>query len=201
MSRGNMRMNLKDERTGFLVIVFLAALLFWCALTALAHASDADCETPTHCVLQSLARHTSDIKEDEQSRSVRMRGIANAIDGATTDRVERAWLVMTAREESHYAKYVEEDAEKCSSVKTATCDHGRAWGLWQVHTQDRTGGSERAAKLAIEKFRRAANYCVSQGFDRWLGGTSQYARGGRHCEWSESRERVSEMWKIWGRLK
>lgn len=188
-----------SEPKGFLgLLVALAMLLSW-ALSGLAHGAGS-----TLAALERIPVHVSDRDEPSEDRRKRLAAIAEAIDAATTNLDERAWLIMTAKRESGLAAFVTEDHEPCKRGRGGRCDSGRSFGAWQQKRMLRTETHAEQAVEALKRFRRAANYCHSRGVDYLQGGTSQYALGRTFefggCSWPEAKERIREMRVIRGRL-
>lgn len=188
-----------NQRTIFSLWLFLASIIAL-LMFGTARASDLDCEGATHCVLMSFPRHHTDAEESDLDRWDRTKAIAEAIDAATDKRVERAWLLMTARRESHLARYVDFDWPLCRDADKKPCDSGRAFGLLQIHGTDRDMTRAEMFAHGLRLFRKAGNYCGARGHEYWVGGTAHYARGGLHCEWPEAESRIEEMWRIHWRL-
>lgn len=180
---------------------FLLVLLAWLAITTMAWtglargAGDLD---KIEQVLNSFPVHKSDMGEEPSIRATRLHYIARAV-GSIENKHEQAWLMMTAKRESNLAAYVDEDHDKCRLGLNGHCDGGLAWSIWQLHGTDRTGTREQAAQLAIETFRKNANYCKARGFDYYLGGTSLYATG-KTCDWPEALDRIVEMKDILNKM-
>lgn len=171
-------------------------LLVMFARAAKAEEGDLECEGATHCVLMSLPRWHEDMDEPYAERWERLKEMADGLDAATDNRLKKSWLIMTAWKESRLARFVDLDWPKCREGVKGWCDGGRAAGVIQLHGTDRDMGRAEYFRTGLRTFERGANYCESRGFDRFEGGTSHYARGGRHCEWSKAKERVEMMWKI-----
>lgn len=184
-----------------LILTGAALVLSIGAFAGLANGSeDLDCEGATHCLLMSFPRHVSDKDEPGAERWERVKQIAKAIDAATSKRIERAWLAMTIYEESRMARYVDLDWPRCREGKKGTCDGGKAYGVTQVHGTDRQLSRKQLFERSLVIVRRGGNYCKKRGFPFWSGGISQYARGGRHCEWKSAAKRVARMWNYHWRL-
>lgn len=184
-----------SEPKGFFgLLVVLAVLLSW-ALSGLAHGSGS-----TLAALERVPVHTSDRDEPQEDRRKRLAVIAEAIDSATANLDERAWLIVTAKRESGLAKRITEDHDYCRLGRGGACDGGRAYGTIQLHGVSRDLTQAEQFAEGIARLRRGANYCRARGFDHWLGGTSQYAtgrtaeRGG--CSWVGAKERVQDMWRV-----
>ena len=185
----------------FLILTGTALVLSIGAFVGLAHGSeDLECEGATHCVLMLFPRHVSDKDEPGADRWERLKRIADGVDAATAKRVERAWLIQTAWHESRLARYVDLDQPRCRDGEKGVCDGGKAATVFQLHNTRRNLSKKEAAARASTVFRRAGNYCRSEGEDYFLGGTAHYARGGRHCTWADAEKRVALMWKISWRL-
>jgi|GEM_PF-5399452 len=187
------------EPKAMLLVLTLAALLFSWAFSGIASGTGS-----TLAALERVPVHTTDRGEPPEDRRKRLAEIAEAIDGATQNLDERAWLIMTARRESGLAKYVSEDHARCSEGQGGVCDGGRSFSVWQLRATKRDLTKAEQAIEALKRFRRAANYCHSRGVDYFLGGTSQYALGRTFeyggCAWPEAKERVAEMRVVRGRL-
>lgn len=183
-----------------LYFFLLALAWFGSAFVALKARGDGS----TLAALERVPVHTSDRDEPSEDRRKRLAAIAEAIDSATTNLDERAWLIMTAKRESGLARYVTEDHDHCRLGRGGRCDSGRSFGAWQQKRMLRTETHAEQAVEALKRFRRAANYCHSRGVDYFEGGTSQYALGRTFefggCSWPEAKERVREMRVIRGRL-
>ena len=185
----------------FLILVGTATCLSAGAFAGLAKgAEDLDCEGATHCLLMSFPRHVSDKDEPEAERWERVKQIASALDAATSNRIERAWLAMTIFEESRMARYVDLDWPKCRDGEGGQCDGGRAYGLTQVHNTNRKMSRKQLFERSLKLVKAGGNYCKKRGFSFWAGGISQYARGGRHCEWKSAEKRVARMWSYHWRM-
>jgi hypothetical protein len=182
----------------------LALCIIAAAISSLGLAGLARGDGSTLAALERVPVHTSDRDEDPVERRKRKREIAEAIDAATPNLDERAWLIMTARRESGLAEFVTEDHDRCSTGQGGVCDGGSSFGAWQQKRMLRTETKAEQAVEALRRFRRAANYCSSRGVDYWSGGTSQYALGRTFewggCAWPEAKERVAEMLAVRGRL-
>lgn len=153
----------------------------------------------TFAALERITVHTSDRDEAPEDRRTRLREIAAAIDTATSNLDERAWLIMTARFESGLARYVTEDGPRCREGHGGRCDGGLAFGAWQIHRMARTESKTEQATTALRLFRAAAIRCSRTGQEYWLGGISGYARG-MACTWGPAAKRLESMRAIRGRL-
>lgn len=180
------------------VVRFLIIAALWFGVVFMASRALGE----TDGTLASLMRapvHRTDSSEADEVRRKRLRSIAAAIDSATTNSDERAWLIMTAIRESGLAAYVTEDHPKCSTGQGGVCDGGLAFGTWQVHRMARTEDKAKQASTALRLFRAAGTRCARAGHDYWLGGISGYARG-LACEWGPAKQRLEHLRAIRGRL-
>jgi hypothetical protein len=182
-----------------LLLIAVSASVSMCGLVGLAYGEE-PAKNTLHQYLLSLPRHTTDEDETQPEREQRLLEKAEAIQSATDNAEERAWLTMTGTRESHWARYVDLDLDRCKGGHSGRCDRGRAWSVWQLHGTDRTGGAKAAAVKALETFRRGAKFCRSRGHDYWEGGTAMYARGD-YCAWVEASSRVLQMRKVLGRIR
>lgn len=170
-------------------------LLVMFARAAKAEEGDLECEGATHCVLMSLPRWHEDMDEPYTERWERLKEIAGGIDAATQNRTERAFLVMTAYEESRLAKFVHLDLPKCREGKGGWCDRGRSFSVWQLKRMTRDETVAESAAVSLRRFKRAANYCAARGHDRLEGGIAMYATG-NFCRWNDARRRVEKLWNM-----
>lgn len=182
-----------DTKSNLGAAVVGALLLAW-ALSGLAYGKET-----TLAALERIPVHTSDREESGEIRRARLVTIADAVDRATSDPDERAWLIMTARYESGLAAFVTEDHPRCKDGQGGRCDGGRAFGAWQIHRMARTESKAEQATTALRLFRAAARRCSRMGHGYWLGGISGYARGSS-CTWEKAEERLESLRTIRGRL-
>src|SRR5690606_41390905 len=71
-------------------------------------------------------------------------------------------------------------------------DGGQSWSLWQLKYTDRSGGVERAARIAIRRLRghaRRCGYTTLASDEAVRAAISGYAVG-NGCSWSGADERV-----------
>ena len=179
---------MKDIKS-LLLLILINSTLSILALFGLCQAAE---RLSTLGALERIPVHKSDTDENPLKRIARLRLVADAIDAATSKRGERAALVALGRYESHFARDV------CEGVRLG--DRGKAYGCWQSHDKDRSGGVEAQAQRAIRDLRRGGNYCRARGHDYWTGAFSIYATG-RQCSWSEAETRVRFMRNIEWRMK
>lgn len=172
-----------------LAFVLCTSLL---SLAGLAYGAERDCTTATHCALMELAPWHEDA--DEPNRAERILDIADAIDAATVDPVERAFLAMTAYEESRLAKFVHLDEPKCREGRGGWCDDGKSFSPWQLKKMSRTETVSESAVVALTRYRQVLNACGNIA-----GAISMYATG-KTCEWSEAPKREKKLWKMHWRM-
>jgi hypothetical protein len=167
-------------------VSIIAALLF----TGRANASE---PSRTFEVLQSFARHHTDQDEPEADRDARLTSHSEAIDSATSNRLERAVLVTLAgREGVNLARFVDLDLDTCRKGIDGWCDRGAAFSIYQLHGTDRTGDRAWAARKAIGLWRYHGKRCASMGFDYTVGAFAGYGSGGRTCDTADARDRAAE---------
>lgn len=175
------------------VCAALCALL----LISAARADEPDCVTITHCAVMSLPIWHEDTDEDPAEQSSRLLNLANGIDTATGDRLERALLIQQAHSETRFANFVMTDAPRCREGLGGWCDGGRAFGPWQLHFTDRTETLAEQAEAAIRQLRYGGTYCRRKGYDYLEGAISVYATGQLVCDWPEAKQRARKTWVIW----
>lgn len=188
-------------------VLVLAAIQFALAALALAGlakaqdrekpAPEVPAESVTMRILLSAPRHVSDLDEEDGQRAARLKAIASAIDTATPSAHERALLLSVAWHESRFASYVDLDLPQCRDGVEGVCDAGRAWSIYQLHGQDRTGDRYYAADVAIRMLRYHADRCGHPGLTTAASvraGVSGYATGGRLCRWVGAEKRV-QTWR------
>lgn len=181
-------------------VLVLAAIQFALAalaLAGLARAQETEAVSPTLRILTSAHRHVSDLDEEDGTRAARLKAIASAIDTATPHAHERALLLSVAWHESRFASYVDLDLPQCRDGVEGVCDAGRAWSIYQLHGQDRTGDRYYAADVAIRMLRYHADRCGHPGLTTAASvraGVSGYATGGRLCRWVGAEKRV-QTWR------
>lgn len=162
------------------------------SLAGLAYGADRDCTTATHCALMELAPWHED--REEENRSERVQEIADGIDDATGDDVERAFLAMTAYQESRLARFVHLDLPKCREGRGGWCDKGKSFSPWQLKKMNRNETTAQSAVVALDRYRKGLNACGSIA-----GAISMYATG-KTCEWKEAAERERKMWRMHWRM-
>lgn len=187
-SRQPEKKKMKDIKS-ILLLTLISTALSTAALFGLCQAAE---NRSTYEVLASLPTHKSDAGEPALQRAERLRDIASAVDGATLDATERAALISLGSHESHFSRTV------CSGEQLG--DGGRAFGCWQSHHPDRSGGVSGQARRAIAQLKRAGNYCRDESQDYWRGAFSLYATG-KTCDWAGAKERVLMMRRIGWRLR
>lgn len=195
-------MNLSFPHSWRPVAVLLAfqAALVALALSGLARADEP--VSPTLRVLLSAPRHVSDLEEDDGQREERLKEIAAAIDTATPHAHERALLLAQGKHESHWAAYIHHDGPRCREGHGGRCDGGQSWSLWQLKYTDRSGGVERAARIAIRRLRghaRRCGYTTLASDEAVRAAISGYAVG-NGCSWSGADERVVTWRSVVARL-
>lgn len=150
-----------------LLLCLFCAVLASIGLTGLAHG-----DVTTLSILRSLPVHKSDMGEEPSLRDTRLAEIADAIDAHAGTREERALLLAIGKHESHFA------ADVCDGRRLG--DDGRAYGCFQSHDRDRSGGINGQVQRAIRDIRRARNYCAHRGYHPIKGALSLYGTG-RTC--------------------
>jgi len=174
-------------------IMMLAALL---AAPAIAS------ESRTLDALERVPVYSGDTGEPADERRARLGEMAQAIDGATHNRDERAMLIALAIHESNLARYVQLDLGACSDGASLRCDRGKAWSPWQLHGTDRTGGVTVAAQIAVGKLRAARRVCEERHGTRIepvAAAMSLYGTGAT-CQWPGVSARVATYRRIVGTL-
>jgi hypothetical protein len=175
------------SRDGLAYLVLLAAVGV-VAILFFANRADAAEPSRTLTVLQSFAPHHTDQDESAETRAERLAEIAAAIDAAVSEtnypgskRELQALLLAVGKHESHFSRDV------CSGKRLG--DKGRAFGCWQSHDKDRSGGVAADAQRAALALARAARHCGGTATERVRGALSLYARG-NSCSWSGAGERI-----------
>lgn len=159
-------------------------------------------ESRTLAALERVPVYSGDTAEPVDERRVRLGELAQAIDGATHNRDERAMLVALAIHESGLARYVQLDLGACSDGASLRCDRGKAWSPWQLHGTDRTGGVTVAAQIAVSKLRGARRVCEERHGKRIepvAAALSLYGTGST-CQWPGVSVRVATYRRIVGTL-
>ena len=128
----------------------------------------------------------------------RLAPLAQAIDRATNEPPKRAALIAQAKLESGLWHWVINDSPRCrESTDPAVCDAGKAWGPWQLHGTDRTGGLDRGARLMLARWNFALEYC-----GRGAEGAFALLATGHRCSWAEAPGRVitwrATLWALTG---
>jgi len=160
-----------------------AAPLFFAIAAAWFSAPLALAGGSTLAVISAWPPHVSDADEDPTKRASRLTEIADAIDGATGDRQERAALLTLIRYESGAASHVQR-----GECKPHECDKGRATGIYQLHGDvpvELAGQTSRALGVWRFGFKR----CARSHPDPIAGAFQSYGSGG-HCapsKWSAKR--------------
>lgn len=156
--------------------------------------------TRTLSVLEGFQRHVSDEHEPASARTERLTSLATAIDGATTNRDERALLITKAWHESRFASYVQFDHDRCRLGEGGRCDGGKAFGVLQLHGTKRDLTLSEQMTRALRQLRFGIRRCKMWGAsDPVRGAIALYATG-NSCDWAGSDERVATWRKIRGRL-
>lgn len=179
---------MKDFR--ILTLLFLAHAVI--SILAFARLVQADASLTTLQALQRIRPHVTDSDEAPRDRVKRLSVIASSIEDATESQIERAALISLGRHESHFSKDV------CEGARLG--DKGKAYGCWQSHDTDRSGGVARQALRAIRDLRRGGNYCRARGYDYLTGAFSIYATG-RKCDWPGAAARVKYARNLAWRLR
>lgn len=141
--------------------------------------------------------HRTDRDEAPEAWSARVTELGAAIEVVTKDPTERAFLIVTAREESGLARFVWFDEPKCRTRGSKWCDGGRAFGIFQLQgapgrTRDLTLLEQTAA--ALSRYRKAFGTCKTLD-----GAIAQYATG-RSCSWSGAAARAASVRIVRGAL-
>jgi hypothetical protein len=180
----------------------VALCCVWASVTGLA----LSCATEAHAdgdrtfaALQSFPVHTSDRDEPEEKRRKRLREIAAAVDGATTDRPERAALLTLVLFESHAAAYVHEG--RCSDGPRGAleCDSGLAKGHFQLHGDVPDSLDEQAVK-ALSLWRFGLTRCRRAHPDPIAGAFQSFGTGGKCSPSAWSSRRADMMRRLTGKL-
>lgn len=175
------------EWLGALVLGLVVVAMVVLVLMGAAHGAT---RSKTLDVVQGFARWHEDRAEADADHEARVEALVEAVDGATSDRLERAELLVMMREETHLAAFVDLDAPRCRDGRTGWCDRGRAWSVWQLHGTDRTGDRAWAAREALRRLRSFAGYCARLGHDPVVGAFAIYATGAR-CETANGKARAA----------
>lgn len=172
-----------------IISLFAAIGLFPIVVLVIVHHAIAS--GSTLAALQRIPVHKTDRDEPEEARRLRLAEIAGAIDAVSRSRTERAALIVLGEHESGFARDV------CSGERLG--DAGRAYGCWQSHDRDRSGGVREQAERAIRDLRRARNYCSSRVADKLEGAFALYGTGAScAAEWAAKRARKTRAleWKL-----
>jgi hypothetical protein len=187
---------MNNETKEFFALLALGAAI--CTLFVITGAranEEIDCVSPTHCVLLSLPPWHEDIDEPANERWDRLKVVADGVDAATGSQVKRAFLVMTADEESRLARFVHHDLEKCREGIGGWCDNGTSYSPWQLKRMTRDETIAESATVALRRFEVSSNQCSAQGFDPIEGGISLYGTG-KTCKWANAPARAEKLWRI-----
>ena len=180
-----------------------AGLIFFAIASAWFSAPLAFAGGSTLVVISSWPPHVSDADEDPTKRAARLTEIADAIDGATGDRQERAALITQAKHESHLADYVFRNDCKSGPRGAYECDGTpgkghRAHGIYQLHgdvPDDLAGQTAMALRLWKSHLKR----CRGSVKDEIAGAFSGMATGGK-CGWGGAAKRAATMRGLVSRL-
>lgn len=171
----------------FLKLVFFVTVTSLLSLAGLSHGSEPECATATHCVLLDLPRWHEDLNEPREARNRRLKEIGDSVDTVTDKLKERAFLVMTANEESRLAQFVDLDWDRCRLGISGWCDKGKSFSVWQLKQMSRAETREQAASEALRRYRQGVNACGTV-----QGGVAMYATGAS-CHWKKAASRVATM--------
>lgn len=184
--------------------LIVLGMLAWHAVLCVAAVALGSEPSPTLRALESMPVHVTDRDEPEEKRSRRLREIADAIDSATEDRLERAVLLTLVRYESGAAAYVHEG--RCSDGPRGEreCDHGRAVGHWQLHASERypeiPDSIEEQARIAVTLWRGARSRCRGSVTDDIAGAFAAYGTGGKCAPVAWAQHRADYARRLAGRL-
>lgn len=182
----------------------LLALIVWLigVSTSLAWAQTPS--TPSKSALairRVVPMHRTDLRpasgalpETEQDWIARTEELGGSVDRATTDRTERAFLIVTAREESGLARFVWFDWEKCRKKGSKWCDGGKSFGIFQLQDTRRDLALDEQTARALARYRLALGTCKTLE-----GAIAQYATG-RSCTWDKAEARAAAVRKVSGLL-
>lgn len=174
----------------------VCATISTCSLRALAGGG-------TRGALRAFPVHVTDRDEPGESREARLERVAEAIDSATEDPLERAALLTLARYESGLARYVQEGRCADGPRGSRECDSGRSVGLFQLRPNanhpevpESLGGQ---AAMALRLWRGARVRCRSSVPDELAGAFSAYGTGGG-CGASWAKGRAEHLRRLRARL-
>lgn len=138
--------------------------------------------------------HRTDRDEPEAAWLERWNTFRDSVTRATKDPTERAFLVVTAREESGLARFVWYDWPKCRTKGSKWCDGGRAFGIYQLQGTRRDLTLDEQTARALDRYRKGLGSCKTLE-----GAIAQYATG-RSCEWPKAAARAASVRAIRGLL-
>jgi hypothetical protein len=119
-------------------------------------------------VLEEFPVPKEDWGESPDLRKYRLDEVAGAV-SAIGDPGTRAMVVAIGYHESKWSSDI------CDGRKLG--DRGKAYGCFQAHDPDRSGGISGQVERAARDARRARNYCRSKGYHPVKGGFSLYGTG------------------------
>lgn len=170
--------------------MLIKALILLTLLSSIAKAPEK--QSATYEALARMPVHVTDLDEEESARKERLLGVAQAIDTASSEPLDRAVLVVLAWRETRLARYVHEG--RCSDGPRGKyeCDRGLAKGLWQIHDAREWSvpeADEEQASLALRLWKGGRARCRRDNPDELAGAFVSYGSGGSCAptKWAKAR--------------